>query len=141
MALNISELQLSGKSIAIVEDDIPSIKYYEILLKSSGADFSFFRTGKEFVDYLNVKHGNFDLVIMDFLVPLINGIDCLRFLRKVNKSVPVLMVTAYYSEQCKTEAYLAGCTEYILKPVYPEKILFLLDKYINREVSAVRTHL
>jgi CheY-like chemotaxis protein len=41
------------------------------------------------------------------------------------------MITAYSSEQAKTEAYLAGCNEYILKPIYPEKIFFLVGKYLN----------
>ena len=44
------------------------------------------------------------------------------------------MITAYSSEQAKTEAYIAGCNEYVLKPIYPEKIFFLLEKYLLREV-------
>ena len=73
---------------------------------------------------------------MDFLVPLINGIECMRIFRKGNRDVPILMLTAYASEQSKTEAYLAGCNEYILKPVYPEKIISLLEKYLKHEKSA-----
>jgi DNA-binding response OmpR family regulator len=135
MPLNISDLQLKDKRIIIVEDDIPSIRYYETLLKNSGAEVIIFRNGKEFIDYIAEDKGKIDLVFMDFLIPLINGIECLRFFRKERKKVPVLMLTAYSSEQSKTEAYLAGCNEYILKPVYPEKILFLLEKYLRHEVS------
>ena len=51
MTLNINDLQLDGKKIIIVEDDIPSIKYYETLLKSTGAEVRIFRNGKEFVDF------------------------------------------------------------------------------------------
>lgn len=135
MALNISDLQLTDKKIVIVEDDLPSIRYYETLLKSSGADVKIFRNGKEFVDYINSENEGIDLVFMDFLIPLINGIECLRLFRKVKKNVPVLMLTAYSSEQCKTEAYLAGCNEYVLKPIYPEKIYFLIEKYLKHETS------
>lgn len=135
MALNINDLHLTGKIIVIVEDDLPSIRYYETLLKSSGAELKIFRNGKEFVDYLNQGPGRIDLVFMDFLVPLINGIECLRIFRKERKNVPVLILTAYSSDQCKTEAYLAGCNEYVLKPIYPEKILFLLEKYLRHEVA------
>lgn len=135
MALNINDLHLAGKNIVIVEDDIPSIRYYETLLKSSGAGVKIFRNGKEFIDYLNQDPGQIDLVFMDFLVPLINGIECLRIFRKERKNIPVLMLTAYSSEQCKTEAYLAGCNEYVLKPIYPEKIFFLLEKYLRHEVA------
>lgn len=135
MALNITDLQLSDKRIIIVEDDQPSIRYYETLLKSSGADLKIFHNGKEFVDYINQETGRIDLVFMDFLIPLINGIECLRIFRKDRKNVPVLMLTAYSSEQSKTEAYLAGCNEYVLKPIYPEKIFFLIEKYLKHEVS------
>lgn len=135
MALNISDLQLTDKRIVIVEDDLPSIRYYETLLSSSGAEVKIFRNGKEFVDYINADGERIDLVFMDFLIPLINGIECIRLFRKLKKDVPVLMLTAYSSEQCKTEAYLAGCNEYVLKPIYPEKIFFLIEKYLKQEVS------
>ncbi len=135
MALSINDLQLADKNIIIVEDDLPSIRYYETLLKSSGADVKVFRNGKEFIDYISREKGKIDIVFMDFLIPLINGIECLRIFRRDRKNVPVLMLTAYSSEQSKTEAYLAGCDEYVLKPIYPEKIFFLLEKYLKHEVS------
>ena len=136
MLLNISNLELTGKHIVIVEDDRPSIKYYETLLKESGADIIIFRTGKEFTDYIAQEHNKIDLIFMDFLIPLINGIECVRIFRKESKSIPVIMITAYSSEQAKAEAYIAGCNEFVLKPIYPEKIIFLLEKYLVSEVPA-----
>ncbi len=137
MTLNISNLDLTGKRIVIVEDDLPSIRYYETLLKNSGADLKILRTGKEFIDFLNQENTTIDLVFVDFLIPLINGIDCIRTLRKERKDVPVVMITAYSSEQAKTEAYIAGCNEYVLKPIYPEKIFFLLEKYIYQKTGII----
>jgi two-component system, OmpR family, response regulator CpxR len=136
MALNISNLELRGKNIVIVEDDLPSIRYYDTLLKNSGADVKFFHTGKEFVDFLSQGNTAVDLVFMDFLIPLINGIECTRIFRKERKSTPLIMITAYSSEQAKTEAYIAGCNEYVLKPIYPEKIFFLIEKYLRTEITA-----
>jgi DNA-binding response OmpR family regulator len=140
MTLNISKLELAGKKIVIVEDDLPSIRYYETLLKNSGADVKIFHTGKEFVDYLIQGNNIIDLVFMDFLIPLINGIECIRIFRKKRKNTPILMMTAYSSEQAKTEAYIAGCNEYVLKPIYPEKIFFLLEKYLKREIPVSLTY-
>ena len=136
MLLNISNLELTDKHIVIVEDDRPSIKYYETLLKDSGADIIIFRTGKEFIDYIALEHKKIDLILMDFLIPLINGIECVRIFRKESKSIPVVMITAYSSEQAKAEAYIAGCNEFVLKPIYPEKIIFLLEKYLISEVPS-----
>jgi DNA-binding response OmpR family regulator len=140
MSLNFSSLELTNKTIVIVEDDIPSIRYYETLLQSSGAEVKKFRTGKDFVDYISNKDAKIDLVIMDFLIPLINGIDCTKMFRKERKSVPVLMITAYSSEQTKSDAFIAGCNEYILKPVYPENVFSLLEKYLKQEVNISVTY-
>jgi CheY-like chemotaxis protein len=140
MALNISNLELEGKSIVIVEDDLPSIKYYETLLKNSGANIKIVRTGKEFVDFINEGNPVIDLVFMDFLVPLINGIECIRIFRKERKGTPVIMITAYSSEQAKTDAYIAGCSEYVLKPIYPEKIFFLIEKYLRTTTTVFQQY-
>ncbi len=125
MTLNFSNLELTNKNILIVEDDVPSIRYYETILQTTGANVRIFRTGTEFIEYSGQKDHIIDLVIMDFLIPLVNGIDCVRTFRKDHKNIPVLMITAYSSEESKSEAFIAGCNEYILKPVYPEKIYSL----------------
>jgi CheY-like chemotaxis protein len=130
MTLNLSNLELEGKYIVIVEDDLPSIKYYETILRSSGATLTIFRTGKEFADYILDKP-LIDLVFIDYLIPIINGVDCIRLFRKESKSIPVIMITAYSSEQTKTDAFLAGCNEFLLKPVYPMKVCSILSKYLN----------
>jgi len=132
--LKTNGLNLEGKTIIVVEDDLPSVKYYETLLRKSGAGIKVFRNGKEFVDFITVSKEKFDLVFMDFLVPLVNGIECTRFLRKSLKNVPVIMVTGYASDQMKKEAFLAGCNEYVLKPIYPEFIYNLLEKYLVEKV-------
>jgi CheY-like chemotaxis protein len=124
-------LDITGKRIAVVEDDVASLKYYDTLLKDTGAVLSFYRNGKEFVDAINTGKAVFDLVFMDFLVPLVNGIECTRAFRQVNRSAPVILITAYYSEQTRNEAYIAGCTEYNLKPVFPDKIHMILEKYLT----------
>jgi len=132
-AFNNQELQ--NKKIIIIEDDIPSVRYYETLLTNSGADIKVFTNGKDFITYLESGDEKIDLVLVDFLIPFVNGIECVRILRKERKSVPVLMLTAYFSEQSKNEAYIAGCNEYILKPVFPEKIFCLMVKYLRPEIS------
>jgi CheY-like chemotaxis protein len=50
-------LNITGKRIAIVEDDAASLKYYETLLRETGAEVSVYRNGKEFVDAITVQAG------------------------------------------------------------------------------------
>ncbi len=106
----------------------------------TGIDFEIFQTGQEFVDYLALENKNIDLIIIDFLVPLINGIDCVKIFRKKSKRTPVIMITAYNSEQTRTEAFIAGCNEYVLKPIYPEKLISILKKYLSPGISVTSAH-
>jgi CheY-like chemotaxis protein len=135
MSLTLNNLELQNKNIIIIEDDIPSVKYYETLLKNTGADLKIFTNGKDFIDYLSSSQDKIDLILIDFLIPFVNGIECIRIFRKERKNIPVLMLTAYFSEQSKNEALIAGCNEYVLKPVFPEKIFCLLEKYLKPEIS------
>lgn len=134
--MKVNSLNLEDKKIVIVEDDLPSVRYYETLLRNSGAGIKVFRNGKEFVDFISTGNERVDLVFMDFLVPLVNGIECTRIFRRSGKNAPVIMVTGYASEQSRREAFLAGCNEYILKPILPEKIFSLLEKYLFESVSS-----
>ena len=136
--MNTNSLELEGRNIVIVEDDDSSIKYYETILKNSGAVVKVFHNGKEFIDYLTRGEIIIDFVFMDLLIPIIDGIDCIRIFRKERINVPIIMITAYSSEHTKTEAYIAGCTEYVLKPIYPEKIIFLLEKYLKSGIYAFK---
>ncbi len=136
MGLTISNLTLENKNIIIVEDDVHTIRYYETLLRNTGANVLVLRSGLEFVEYIKQGKQEIDFIFMDYLIPFINGIDCVRIFRKTNKTTPVVMLTAYMSEQTKTDSYIAGCNEYVLKPVYCEKLIFLLEKYLlqNKEI-------
>jgi len=124
-------LDLTGKTVAIVDDDLATIRYFEILLKTTSAEVSTFLNGTDFLNVVKEDPKKFDLVMMDYLIPYVNGIDCVKSLRNYNSTVPVIMITAYYTRESREESILAGINEYILKPVIPEKVLSILEKYLT----------
>jgi len=136
MGTSICNLDLSLKKIVIVEDDFCSIKYYEMLLSNTGADIQILKSGLEFVEYIKEEDKDIDFIFMDFLIPYITGVECIRIYRKINRTTPIVMLTAYASELTKTEAFAAGCNEYVMKPIYGEKLTFLLKKYLVKNVEA-----
>jgi len=123
-------LDLSGKTIIVVDDDLASVRYFEVLLKTTSANIITFTNGTDFLNYIKKEPESADLLMVDYLIPFVNGIDCVRSFRKLNKKTPAVMVTAYYTRESKEESILAGCNEYILKPVIPEKVLAVLEKYL-----------
>ncbi|MBE0676757.1 MAG: response regulator, partial [Bacteroidales bacterium] len=60
----------------------------------------------------------------------LNGVDCTRIFRRKDRNTPVVMITAYCSDQIRNEAFIAGCNDFILKPVFPEKLLGIIEKYL-----------
>lgn len=130
--LNLNQLEFRNKHVVIVEDDIPSVKYYETILKNTGATVTILRNGREFIEFLKFSAAEVDFLIVDFLVPFINGVECVRAFRRTNKTVPVVMITAFHSEQLRNDSIIAGCNEYILKPVFPDKMVMVLEKYLLR---------
>jgi CheY-like chemotaxis protein len=128
MNLNLPEFR--NKHVLIVDDDLPSVRYYETILKSTGAEVTVFNNGRDFAEFLNLDGIDLDFVIMDYLIPFINGIDCIRLFRKKNRNTPVIMVTAYCSDQLRGEAFVSGCNDFILKPVFPETLVMLMEKYL-----------
>ena len=76
----------------------------------------------------NLTRDKNSLVIMDIKLPVMNGIDAFMEIRKFNKIIPVIAVTAYASENEKKEILQHGFTEYISKPVDVRKLLHAIRK-------------
>ena len=62
-------LNLSDKTIAIVDDDLASVKYFEVLLKTTGANVVSFMNGTELVNYVSEYIKTVDMVLLDYLIP------------------------------------------------------------------------
>jgi CheY-like chemotaxis protein len=72
-----------------------------------------------------------DLILMDIGMPLLDGLSAAQIIhdRKRNQSVPIVVVTAF--SDIKDEALKAGCTDVLYKPVLPEQLKEVLDRYTS----------
>lgn len=64
-----------------------------------------------------------DLIILDIMMPVINGIEVCKIIRRKNKSVPVLFLTAMSQEKDFLNGYNVGCDDYVVKP-FPLSVLY-----------------
>lgn len=106
----------AAKTILIVEDVDSSRRYFEAALKLTKARLLYAVNGKEAMNLLD-KDPTIDLVLLDIYLPLINGIDVLKHIRKVNKVIPVIVQTAYTGYHNEEEAFDAGANIFLAKPV------------------------
>lgn len=116
--------------ILIAEDVESNYKLLEIILKKE-YELLWAKNGKEAVDYA-FSH-NPDAVLMDIKMPIMDGIEALKEIRKRDKNLPVIMQTAYAFDSDRRIAEEAGCNGFITKPVMPRELKMHLDINLKKE--------
>lgn len=116
------------KKILIVEDDLSIAELQRDYLELSGFDVKICTDG---VCGLNeIKENNYDLVILDVMLPKIDGYDILRTIQD-SKDIPVLMVSAKKEEIDKIKGLSLGADDYITKPFSPGELVARVKSHIQ----------
>ncbi len=77
------------------------------------------------------KHGNFDLVIADINMPVMDGITMIKEIRKINTEVPIITLTTESEESKKQEGRNAGADGWIVKPFRPAQFLDIIKQILE----------
>ncbi|MEE4578142.1 response regulator transcription factor [Paenibacillus polymyxa] len=110
-----------NQSILIVEDEEKIARLLEIELEFEGYQVSKEKNG---IDGLETYcKGSWDLVLLDIMIPGLNGIELLRRIRKHDANVPVILLTAKSSIADKVEGLDLGANDYVTKPFVIEELL------------------
>jgi len=117
--------------VLLVDDDDNVRKVVERLAQKEGYAFSYVASGDEVLD--KVAQENPDLVILDVMLPEIDGFEICRSIRETS-DVPIIMLSAKGDIVDKSVGFNAGADDYITKPFSPVE-LALRIKAINRRVS------
>jgi len=93
-----------------------------IIIRSSfDADITVAENGRDALD--KITEGSvFDLIIIDIMLPKINGLDVLKTIRKVYDKVPILMLSALNDKEIIKKSYDEGATDYAAKPIRNEAL-------------------
>lgn len=98
---------------------IDDIQFNQILIHSLLSDWGFeVITASNGAEGLNTfrKDPNFDLIILDLMMPVMNGFDFLAQFRKENSGIPILIVSARHDAESITKALKLGANDYLTKP-------------------------
>ncbi len=129
---------LKNRNIVVVEDDVSNFRYFETVLKKTHANVHWIKNGRDAINYCTDSSNHIDLVIMDILIPLITGIDAIREIKKVRKGLPIIAVTAYVSRDIQEKCFMAGCDEFMFKPLLPKQLLDAIKHLFEKDqVSSV----
>jgi CheY-like chemotaxis protein len=131
--LNDPNEMLAGKKVVIVDDDIRNIFAMTSMLERYKMDVHSAETGKAALELLK-KEAETDLVLMDIMLPEMDGYETIRAVRKMYgfEQLPIIALTAKAMKGDREKCIDAGASDYISKPVDTERLLTLLRNWLHR---------
>lgn len=121
---------MTSKRILIVDDDDEIRELLEFDISQSGY---YTDTAKDGMEGLNKALNNsYDLIILDVMMPKMNGFDVCKNIRQAKLAVPILMLTAKGTIQDKTEGFEGGADDYLVKPFDIQEVLLRIRVLLRR---------
>lgn len=119
-----------NKTILVVEDDLISYQYIEVLLKKTGVKMVHVKNGEDAIEVCQISK-NTDLVLMDMQLPFISGYEATQKIKTFQPNLPIIAQTANVMNNEKVRCIDAGCNDYISKPIDPDEFMSVLAKYLS----------
>ena len=117
-------------NIMIVEDDANQRKLMSAVLEQYGYNVIQATDGIDALDQLDKKH--VDLMILDIMMPRMDGFELTETLRQSGCNIPILMVTAKQSPVDKRKGFIVGTDDYMTKPVDEEEMVLRVGALLRR---------
>jgi CheY-like chemotaxis protein/predicted regulator of Ras-like GTPase activity (Roadblock/LC7/MglB family) len=122
---------METKHILIVDDDQTILRLLEYSLKKLGSDYEI-ATAMDSVDALNqIEERKFDVIIADYLMPELTGIDLARAVRRISPSTQVVLMTAYGTKGLRDTTEFLGFDAYLDKPFSLEEIRHVVEQAVE----------
>ena len=116
--------------ILVVDDDKNTRMYFRAVLESSGYTVSVAENGEAALDVMDKEH--VDLVVLDVMMPKMDGYEFTKTLRECDNNLPILMVSAKQMPVDKNRGFAVGIDDYMTKPVDQDEFLYRIKALLRR---------
>ncbi len=125
-----------GAHVLVVEDDRVSQRMAKSVLSELGCSFDFAYDGQEAVNILKENYSDYDIIFMDWQMPIMDGHEAIRCIRKESwgKNLKIIALTANALQDDKEKCLQAGADDYMSKPVRISGVTKTLQKYCPQDV-------
>lgn len=129
-----------GSRLLIVEDNLINQKIIVSVLKKSGMEIDIANNGQEALDLLFIEKKQFDIILMDISMPVMDGLIATKHIREKTEfnTVPIVTFTAFAMGTEIEEMFHAGCNAYLTKPLNIKKLYTIFTMFLTqttRELS------
>jgi PAS domain S-box-containing protein len=126
--------QNNTRTILIAEDEEVNFLFLEEILSDLDIHILHAKNGLDAVDYFK-SNPDIDIILMDIKMPVMNGLEATKEIKKIKNNVPVIAQTAYATEADKQIALEIGCDAYLSKPIDVNELKSLIQHYLVQEKS------
>ena len=126
---------LKGK-ILLAEDNLDNQALMQLLISKTNSELDIADNGEIAVE--KALSGNYDLVLMDMQMPVMDGVEATTLLRQSGFASPIIMVTANARNQDIKTCYAAGCSGFISKPIDRDKFYDVLNEQLKHKLHIKR---
>jgi len=116
--------------VLLVEDDLASARGLALMLRSGGSVVDHADTGEEALEL--VHHYDYDIVVLDLMLPDIEGYDVVRRMRSARIEVPVLILSGLTRPQAKVKGLALGADDFLTKPFDKAELLARMQAVVRR---------
>lgn len=127
------------KRILVCEDEEAIRDFVVINLRRSGYDVVDVASGEEAVEEYNRQNGDFDVALLDIMMPGMDGFALCRWIREQSSEIGIIMLSAKSQEMDKVNCLMIGADDYVTKPFSPSELVARVDA-IYRRVHVSRIH-
>jgi len=125
-----------SKKLLLVEDEILIREMYELILKKRGYQIETADDGEQALEMLNNKPQEYSLILLDIMLPKLDGISVLKKIKEPNspiKDIPVFLLTNLGQENLIKEAMSLGADQYLIKSnIFPMDLANEIDNFLNK---------
>ncbi len=127
-AVDITNVKFHGR-VLIAEDSPTNQALARLLLRKMGLDTVIVENGKLAIE--KMMNEDFDLVLMDIQMPVMNGYESTKVMREKGIEKPIIALTACAMKGDKEKCFAAGCSDYLSKPIDRKKLVEIFSKYLS----------
>ena len=120
------------KRVLIAEDEASIRDFVVINLRRSGYEVVEATNGEEAIKRFDENSGNIDVVILDIMMPIIDGLEVCKYIRGKSSRIGIIMLTARTQEMDKVTGLMVGADDYVTKPFSPSELMARIDAVYRR---------
>lgn len=123
---------IEGLSILLVEDNELNMEIAKFIIENEGANVTCATNGKEAVDIYKKSPEFFDIILMDIMMPEMDGYEATKVIRSFDQQIPIVAMTANAFTEDKMKAKKSGMNAHVAKPLDKDRLIRVITKLCNK---------